>query len=345
MPYLNIRKGGATYQVPLMTSAKYASPTGVPCFCAYLNGTVYYALTSSLSTNAVAAFRYGGKTYYLVTKHEDSEVGGWELIYNNTSMAADTYELPEKYAEMPIKIECGGGAGSSGSNGCDTTMTYNKRENTAATGATPVYKYYSAYLNIYGGAGGSGGNGGEATAYAGPCNAGTVFEISRADGNKGSNGNAGSYPSSISNAAKEGGSGGSGGIGFSVSVKNAAGETVTCTAYGGGGGGGGGGAGATGENTQLLYYNTVPRYTYPTGTGGNGGASGLASGSSGVAGETGDTSSGGRIDLGNYKIRSDNNVYDTIKYNASRYYGAGGAGGSSGSSTSAYCRIYAGSLR
>ena len=106
MLYLNVRKSGTTYQVQLVTSAKYASPSSVPCFCAYLDGTVYYALTSSLSTNAVAAFRYGGETYYLVTKHEDSEISAWELICSAT--AATTYTLPSDYDGCPIKIECAG---------------------------------------------------------------------------------------------------------------------------------------------------------------------------------------------------------------------------------------------
>ena len=109
MPTLNFMKNGTIRQVQLVTSAKYASSLSVPCVCAYLDGTVYYALTSSLSTNAVAAFRYGGKTYYLVTKHESSEISAWELICSATD--ATTYTLPSDYDGVFIKIECGVGKG------------------------------------------------------------------------------------------------------------------------------------------------------------------------------------------------------------------------------------------
>ena len=322
MPTLNFMKNGTIRQVPLMTSAKNASPTGVPCFCAYLNGTVYYALTSSLSTNAVAAFRYSGKTYYLVTKHESSEISAWTLIYSRTTASADTYELPEEYAGMPIKIEC---AGASGSSSNISEYCWAQHSNN--------------YTYTYSGKGGSGGKGGSATTYVGECDAGTVFTITLAEGSTVSTGSSGStaYPNDIvaSHDPGSGCSGGSGGTGFSVSVTNAAGETKTCTAYGGGGGGGAGGFGMA---VVSAYWVVVGmNYTWSAGNagkGGTGGSSGSVSGSSGV-------SAGGGGNIGPIFNPGGQTKY----FNSDYYYGTGGTGGSSGSSTSAYCRIYVGSLR
>ena len=325
MPTLNFMKNGAIRQVPLASRAALASPSGVPCFCVQYNGTTWYAYTSALSTNAAAAFRYKEKTYYLVTEHTDSEVE-WDTIYSNTSGTAGEYVLPEEYAGCPIKIECGGASGSSSSNGGSCSAFHG--ENTSVA---------------YGGAAASGGKGGTATTYVGECSAGTVFTISLAKGNAGSSGSAGSASTSSgsmdSSGPLSGTSGGAGGTGFSVSVTNAAGETKTCTAYGGGGGGGAGGAGQA--KIHAVYAFIGMTYTFSAGNagkGGAGGSSGTVSGSSGVAAGGGDATSifnpGGQ----------------TLSFNEDRYYGTGGAGakgdyvgdsGSSGTNSTAYCYIKA----
>lgn len=341
MPYLNIRKNGAIVKVPLVADRASASVSGVPTLAAFLDGTIYYAYSSELSTNAVAAFRYEDKTHYLVTKHEESEITRWVTLYESSAGVAGTYALPAQYANCPIKIECRGGAGSSGSQGGHTVQAYSARLSTTSS------TYYYTTLYIYGGGAGSGGSGGSAETYImGGCAAGAVFTISLANGGAGSSGNAGSVPTEISLANKSGGSGGAGGIGYSVSVTGADGTSYSCAAYGGGGGGGGGGAGACGINMMLysLGYPIVPRYTYPTGTGGKGGSSGSVSGSSGAAGQTGDTSNNGRIDLSSYWVAGGTRTYNVV-YNSSYSYGRGGAGASSGSSTTAYCCIKAGLLR
>lgn len=85
----------------------------------------------------------------------------------------------------------------------------------------------------------------------------------------------------------------------------------------------------------------VPRYTYPTGTGGRGGNSGSVAGAAGQGGEAGDSAHGRRIGLSPYV----NMESDTVSYNASLNYGRGGAGASSGSSASAYAYIKVGVLK
>lgn len=314
MPTLCIRKNDTTYKLPLMPSAKYASPAGVPCFCVQHNKKTWYAKTSNLETNAVMAFPYKDKTYYIVSKHEDSEIKDWVEIYSNETGEADEFVLPDEYNGCRIKIECGGEKGEDGENGGDDTSSW-------------VFTVYN-----YGGAGGAGGYGGEAETYAGECKAGTIFNIST-EGFAGEAGTAGGTGSSVSNSFGEdsgeaGGNGGEGGKGFSVSCKNAAGETKTCTAYGGGGGGGGGGCGGHFNYWAWLDYH----YAWgKSGTAGTGGASGENAG-----GEGSESRSSGTADA---------NSGGTYYINSSRSYSAGGEGGSSGENEEAYCRIKVGVLR
>ena len=115
MAYLNVRNGGTTYSVGCLSSKAGAVPSGVPPLCVYSGGTTYYAKVSSSSTNAVASYRAGSATYYVVTKALKSEVESWVTLYSYSASSASSYTLSSTYLGYPLYIQVTGAAGSSGS--------------------------------------------------------------------------------------------------------------------------------------------------------------------------------------------------------------------------------------
>lgn len=341
MAYLNVRNGGTTYSVGCLSSKAGAVPSGVPPLCVYSGGTTYYAKVSSSSTNAVASYRAGSATYYVVTKALKSEVESWVTLYSYSASSASSYTLSSTYLGYPLYIQVTGGAGSSGSRPSVSSTVFTR---TVSTGVTTT-----SYVYLYGGLGGSGGNGGSSDLYIlEGISSQAVFTVSLASGSTGSTGSTGLSSGLLHTAAVSGGSGGSGGVGYAVSVTGDNSVSYSCTAYGGGGGGGGGGAGAllsilygttahypSGQTTTT--YPSVSRYALATGAGGAGGSAGTVSGGSGSSGQYTSTSS--YVDLSSYWSSGN------IIYNSAGSYGKGGTGASPGSSTVRSCIIKVGLLQ
>ena len=349
--FLNIRKNGKTLRVPLFTDRTEATPSDCPAFCVRRAGAAVYAAVSSSPDNAAAAFRRNGRTFYLVTGHTRADVASWITVFSKTSGGAASFALPAEYAFRPVLLQCAGGAGSSGVRG---NNKYQEYTDTGGSQQTPIY--YSAQVYIYGGWLGEGGKGSSEETFAGVFESGAVFSVTRADGGAGAAGAAGMTPSStgmLGFAGGAGGKGGAGGVGFRISAANAHGQQISCTGYGGGGGGGGGGHGGCGENIMSVNRVFVPRYTYPTGTGGRGGSCGGTAGQAGFPGEAGDSAHGRRIDLENYiKITEVYGGLDQyVSYgeasgkSAPGTYGDGGDGASGGTSENPYAYIKIGVLK